>query len=325
MINRKPNRLLLQILLILLIVNSVYLFYPLTNQTSNSYIQANQSDNVISDLKTEEGSYNADINWVKTIINLESDGTGSVQMIVNCTPTAEHFGIYLRPIVADEVVSVNDGQVYAVNGNETLELNYSSAAASDLSYRIYIDDDDTPLNTSESIQYYFSYSADFFTSNKVFRFESNKELISIDFERPYWDGDLDYQELEVTLPVDVGQPTVTQSFLNTIKFDVANVMIGIYSLTNTTKPSSGDYLLTINFRKDNMLSLGSFQTIFYLSIDYFNLPAAINWMAGLIVGVIVVGSVSILLIIINIRKKTEKEVEDFKDGLYEVVKTDDKE
>ncbi|NHJ46598.1 MAG: hypothetical protein FK733_02305 [Asgard group archaeon] len=322
MIPRKTNRLYLQVVFILLIVNSLYLFFPLTTQTNTSTIQANQSDSTLADLTTEEGSYNADINWVKTYIDLAKDGSGSVLMVVNCTPTEEHFGIYLRPIVADEVVSVNAGETYAINDNETLSLNYSQASSNDLSFRIYIENPSL-LNENETIQYYFSYNANFFASNKIFHYDIDKELVSIDFERPYWDGDLDYQELEVTLPIDVGQSNVTQSFLDEIKFDVIDIMIGIYSLTNTTKPSLGNYWLTINFRKDSMASLGSFQTVFYVAIDYFDLPAAINWVVGIMVSVIVVGSISLLFITINISKKTKTEVEEFKTGLHEVVKTDD--
>ncbi|NHJ38864.1 MAG: hypothetical protein FK731_02445 [Asgard group archaeon] len=291
-----------------------------TNSISTS--QDNQTFGNILELTPNEGSYFADINWINTTIDLDQKGSGLVEMIINCTPSEDHFGIYIRPLVTGEVEEVIPGETYAINDGQTLSLNYTFVDDIELSFRIYIEDIEL-LNISKSLQYHLSYKANFFTSKQIQHFKVDTDLVIIDFERPYWDGDLEFQNLEITLPIDIGKSNVTQDDLDGIKFSVAEYMNQFYNLTYRTKKINDEYLLVFNCRKESMLPLSPFEAQFFVSINHFSLPLAINWIVGLVVGIFVIGSVTILILVITIRKRTRTEIEEFEDGLYKIISTDE--
>jgi hypothetical protein len=286
-------------------------------------MQSRQSNNQLTEFTpTDEGSYFADLNWVKTSIDISKKGYGTVRMVINCTPSDEHFGIYIRPITSGEVDEIIPAETFAVNDGQTLAVNYSAASAVDLSYRIYLEQPDL-LNENETIQYYFSYTADFFGSQQIKHYEVDTTLASINLDRPYWDGTLLLQELEVVLPVNVGESNVTQAFLDQISFSVSSDMTTYYSLNYSTKFSDGNYWLVFTSQKTGMPAFGPFKATFYLSYEYFSLPAAISWVAGLMISLLVIGAVTVLTFVVIIRKKTKEEVDEFKEGLYELIITDE--
>ena len=93
--------------LVLLLSCSITLYIPISN--SNVTMISNQiqpENNAVLEYTTNEGSYFADINWVNTTIELNDKGSGTVGMIINCTPTEDHFGVYIRAIANGEVDSM---------------------------------------------------------------------------------------------------------------------------------------------------------------------------------------------------------------------------
>ncbi|NHK32195.1 MAG: hypothetical protein FK730_12635 [Asgard group archaeon] len=309
--------------LILFLTCSFIFYLPLSN--ANEMVTTNRTkpnNGSILEFSTNEGAYFADINWVNTTINLDNKGAGTVGLIINCTPTEDHFGIYIRAIASGEVSEIIPEESYAINAEQTLSLNYTFVNDNNLAFRIFIEEPEL-LDTNKTIQYYFSYKANFFTSKEIKHFEVDTELVIIDFLRPTWDGDLEYQNLEITLPIEVNQSTVTQTDLDEFKFSVEDYMNDFYNLTYKTKYSGGKYWFVFNCRKDSMQPLGSFEAQFYVSYEYFSLPTAINWLVGLIASIFTVGSIAVLLIVITVRKKTKTEIEEFESGLYELIEPDE--
>lgn len=307
----------------LFLTSAISFYFPFMN--TNEIITTTQTKPNIGNmlgLSSNEGSYFADINWVNTTIDLNEKGLGTVRMIINCTPTEDHFGIYIRPLAIGEMEEVIPGETFAINADQTLALNYSFVNDNELSFRILIKEIEL-LNTSESIQYHFSYKANFYTSKQIKHYEVDTELVIMNLLRPYWDGDLEFQDLEITLPIDVGHSNVTQTDLDELKFSVADYMNDFYNLTYKTKYHDGHYWLVFNCKKDSMLPLGTFQAQLYVSIEHFSLPVAINWIVGLIVSIFAISSITLLIIVITIRKRTKTEIEEFKSGLYELIETDE--
>jgi hypothetical protein len=309
--------------LILFLTCSFILYIPFNN--ANNIVTSNQiqpENGAILEYSANEGSYFADINWVNTTIEIDEKGSGTVGMIINCTPTEDHFGIYIRPIANGEVNGIIPEESYAENAEQTLSLNYTFVNDNSLAFRIFIEEPEL-LDTNESIQYYFSYKADFFVSKQIEHYEVDIELVIIDFLRPYWDGDLEYQNLDVILPIEINQSTVTQTDLDEIKFSVADYMNDYYNLTYKTKFSGGKYWFVFGCRKESMQPLGSFEAQFFVSYEYFSLPTAINWIVGLMAGIFTIGSLAVLIVVITVRNKAKTEIEEFESGLYKLIEPDE--
>ena len=272
-----------------------------------------------------DGSYYADIKWVKTIVTLEKTGLGYVTIIVNCTPIKdEHFGIYIRPIKSYEVINIDSAKTYVMNNGQKLEVNYTKGVTSDVSYRIYIKNVSL-IQYSETLQYYFSYQADFYLSEQVAHYRVNADLAVIDLLRPTWDAYLDYQEMEIILPVDVGQSVVTQNFLDSIKFDVESYMKVYYDLTYTTKKdSNNNYLLVFNCRKNILAPQSNFEAIFYLAYNNFSLQKIFNWLIMLFVFLFTLIPIALIFPLIIIKNQSKKEVVDFKQSLYKLLRKEKK-
>ncbi len=288
--------------------------------TSESVLTSSDEDTYASNFSTNEGSYEAELNWVRTILRLNSDGTGEVTIFVNCTPTEDHFGIYIRPLVSNEEVSVISDETYAINHGQILEVNYTVDLSESVAHRIFIK---TPssLYTNETILYKFSYEADFFLSEQIILYKNDPLFVVADLERPYWEGDLEFEELVIILPIDVGQSNVTSGFLDEIKFSTDTYTSSYYILSYSTEASgSGDFWFVFTCRKNNLGDSAPFEVRFYLDKSVFSLPKAFNWVVILLVSFLTVLSLSLFIIVINVKNKSEKEVKDFKDELFTLLK-----
>ncbi|MCF2142329.1 MAG: hypothetical protein K9W42_01330 [Candidatus Heimdallarchaeota archaeon] len=265
-----------------------------------------------------EGFYAADLNWVKTVIKLEKNGLGKVTILVNCTPEASHKGMYLRPLVENEAVAVVAAETYAINHGNILALNYSSVFSQTTSFLFSLKNR-SALYFNETVLYHLTYTADFFLSNQLFHYNNDPDLVSISLERPTWDGTLDYQELEIILPIDVGQQSITAAFLEESRFTIHPNTLNYYQISNATTEEGEHYWFTVLARKDNLDALAPFDATFYLSVNYFSLPRAMNWLVISLVFTLLLLALFLYVLVITIKKESEKEVTSFKEGLYEVL------
>lgn len=264
------------------------------------------------------GAYNAELHWVKTNITLDSEGSGKVSMIINCTPTEDHFGIYIRPI--EELSTIIADESYAITEGEILDINYTTSNRFDISYYIYIQNT-SEIQAGKSLLYHINYNADFFSADLVSHYDVNTDLVSINFNRPYWDEVLEYETLKIQLPVEVEGSTISQSFLDNILFEVGLQMNTYYNLSYTGREDSfGTYWLVFEVEKQNIPALGAFEATFYLSINYFNLPKVINWFVMTFIFIFSLISLSLFIVVINLKNRSKKEIDEFKEGLKEVLK-----
>jgi len=268
----------------------------------------------------EEGYYDADLNWVRTIIRLSDNGFGKVTILVNCTPLADHKGMYLHPLVENEAVAIVKEETFAINHNRTLALNYTAIFNLQTSY-LFTLKNRSALYFNETVLYQLTYTADFFSSNQMFHYNNDPNLISISLKRPTWDGTLDFQELEVILPIDVGQDTITSAFLAESQFAVDPTMLTYYQVTNSTTEEDSHYWFTITARKENLGIKAPFDVTYYLTITYFSLPRAINWLVISLVFTLLVLALVLYIVIIAIQKHSKQEVTAFKKDLYNVLRS----
>ena len=266
----------------------------------------------------DEGFYDADLNWVKTIIKLEKNGLGKVIILVNCTPEASHKGMYLRPLVENRAVAIVAAETYAINHGNILALNYSSVFSLSTSYLFSLKNR-SALYFNETVLYHLTYTADFFLSNQIFHYNNDPNLVSISLERPTWDGTLDFQELEIILPIDVGQKNISAAFLEASRFSVHPNTLNYYQISNTTTEENGHFWFTITARKDNLAALAPFDATVYLSVSYFSLPRAINWLVISLVFTFLLLALFLYVVVISIKRQSEKEIATFKEGLYKVL------
>ncbi|HUT82260.1 MAG TPA: hypothetical protein VMZ29_13745 [Candidatus Bathyarchaeia archaeon] len=294
-----------------------------TDNISNNIIGLTNEINNPSSYSPNEGSYDAELNWVKTTLELESDGTGKVTLLINCTPEANHYGMYIRPLVSNEEISVISGETFAISHEQILEVNYTVDLSSSVAHRIYIQNTSL-IYINETLLYQFTYQANFFMSDQITLYQNDPELIVIDLERPIWNGDLEFQELDIILPIDVGESVVSSEFLDEIKFSLDQFTSSYYILTNSTKASgTGNYWLVFTFRKNNLAEDGPFNVRFYLNKSSFSLPKTFNWVVILLVSFFVLLALSLFIIVINVKNKSEDEVTEFKKDLFNLLKQDD--
>ena len=269
-------------------------------------------------IEPNQGAYNAELHWVKTNITLDEKGFGKVSMIVNCTPTEDHFGIYIRTI--EELSSIIIDESYAFTEGEILEVNFTVSSRFDISYYVFIQNT-TKIQAGKSLLYYINYNADFFATDLVTHYDVDTDLVAINFNRPYWDEALEFETLNIKLPVETEGSNISQTFLDEILFEVDPQMNTFYNLTYTGREdTSGTYWLFFEIEKQAIPALGAFEATFYLSINYFNLPKVINWFVMTFIIIFTLISFSLFIVVINIKNRSKKEIDEFKEGLKEVLK-----
>ncbi|NHJ03882.1 MAG: hypothetical protein EAX90_03600 [Candidatus Heimdallarchaeota archaeon] len=270
-------------------------------------------------LKINEGAYSADIHWVKTNITIDEKGSGKVSMIVNCTPDADHIGIYLRTL--EELSSVLPEESYALTEGETLAINFttSSVRSSGIAYLIYLQNT-SKIQVNKNLVYFINYTADFFSTDLISHYGIDTNLVSINLNRPYWDDALEFEQMNIKLPIQLSNSSVTQTFLDNILFEVGAQMIGNYNLSYSgSKDSSGIYWFVFEVEKENVPDRGAFEATFYLSVDYFSLPRVINWFVLTFILVFSLVFLSLFIVVITLKNKSNNEVEEFKKELYDVL------
>lgn len=318
-------------LTLILAINSIFLssviiFYSPVNYTSINFETVSDGiPNQILLKPNNEGYYDADIHWVETYIELDKKGIGIVSILVNCTPSnAEHLGMYFRTIQSGEIVEVIDDQTFAIQNGQQLSVNHSATSEPNLSYRVYLENNSNIL-TNSTLQYHFTYNADFFLSEQIEYFKVDANLIVVDLIRPTWDADLDHQSLQIKLPIDVGEVNVSSEFLDSIGFDVEQFMIDYYILSYETElDTEGNYWLIFKCRKNNLGEFGSFEARFYTLRSIFSLPKIFNWLVILLVSLFVSTALVLFLVVLNVRNKTSEEVNEFKEELHNLLKSDEK-
>ncbi|MBK5113153.1 MAG: hypothetical protein JJE41_05955 [Candidatus Heimdallarchaeota archaeon] len=270
----------------------------------------------------EVKEYRADIHWVKTSIRLDSEGIGTVTLLVNCTPDADHVGLVLGNFVENEITSFVSDKTNAMTAGHQISLNITTSGSRDYDYIFYLAET-TYVQTNESILYQITYIGDFLLSGQIERYQVDADVAVINLIRPIWNITLPYQELTIILPVDVGNTTVTPQFLSDIKFNVSSQM-STYDISYTTNNDTGVNLLVFNCSKTGMGIKAPFEATIYLSLVYFSLPNIMNWLVLLFVFIFVAGSLVLFLVVINVRNKADAEVSDFKDDLQELLKPKEK-
>ncbi len=322
---RKSLTLILAINLVLL--SSVIVFFTPANSMSRNLVTIVEKEEISTTMTLEpksEGFYNADLHWIKTVLEMDRKGSGKVTIIINCTPSnTDHVGMYFRTIQSGEIVEVIDDQTYAIQDGQQFTVNHSASNDFDLSYRVYLENNSL-IKTNTTLQYYFSYNANFFLSEQIAHYRVDTNLIVIDLIRPAWDADLECQELQIKMPIDVGEENVTSDFLDNIEFDVEQFMKDYYILSyDTESDSEGNYWLVFNCRKNAMPARGSFEAKFYVSTEHFSLPKVFNWLVILLVSLFVTAALVLFLVVINVRNKSKEEVTEFKEELYKLLATEE--
>ncbi|MBN1328460.1 MAG: hypothetical protein JXA54_03195 [Candidatus Heimdallarchaeota archaeon] len=310
---------------ITILVTLPFYLSQIVDAPSNDFIILRDENNYSSSYSPNEGAYKAELNWVKTTINLDADGTGKVTLLINCTPEADHFGMYLRPLVTNEEISVLPEETFAVSHGQILDVNFTTDLTGTIAHRIYVENPSS-IYINETLLYQFTYKADFFMSDQLILYQNDPELIVVNLERPIWDGNLEFQELVIILPIDVGESNITSEFLNEIKFSPDQFTTSYYLLSYSTEPSgSGEYWFVFTCRKNNLAENAPFEVRFYLEKNNFSLPKTFNWVVILLVSFFILLALSLFIIVVNIKNNSEKEVTDFKNELFDLLKKVDDE
>ena len=287
--------------------------------------KSNQPSNDIDFLQPKAEVYNATINWVKTEISFDTKGKGETTIILNCTPTAGHFGTFIKQM-AEENKEIVEEKTYAMTEGEKLTLTVDVLKeANDYAFLIYLANTSvyTPGNF---LVYYITYTANFYNSGQISHYAVDTELVSINIERPTWNASLEYRELKITLPIELPDDNVTSEFLETIQFEIYDTGLANYKYNYTAEmDSEGKYWLVFIASKPTItfptISANTpFEVTFYVSIEYFSLPWIINWLVITLVLLFVLVSLSFFLVIINLKKRSKIEVDDFKNDLHKVLK-----
>jgi len=317
-----------KIFLVTLIIS--FLSFPTLLMSSNIFNQNSITSSLIFDdskktttLLPEIKEYRADIHWVKTNIVLDRFGVGTVTMLVNCTPDADHVGLLLGNFVDNEITEIDFTKTNAKTAGHTISLNLSASGSSAYDYILYLLDT-TYIQTNETIQYQLTYFGEFVLSGQIERYQVDTDLAILNLIRPLWNITLDYQEFSITLPVELEEFVVTPEILSNFKFNVTEQMSTYYDLSFATDNTSGVNLLVFNCRKENMGIKAPFEITFYLSLVYFSLPNIMNWLVLLFVFVFVAGALVLFIVVINVRNKADTEVSNFKYDLQELLKSKEK-
>jgi len=295
----------------------------LLNQISITSSLTIDDSNKTASLLPEVNEYRADIHWVKTNIVLDRFGVGTVTMLVNCTPDANHVGLLLGNFVDNEITEIVSAGTYAKTAGHTISLNITASGSSAYDYILYLSDT-SYVQTNETIQYQFTYIGEFVLSGQIERYQVDADLAILNLIRPFWNITLDYQEFTIILPVDIGDSVVTPAILNDIKFNVTEQMSTYYDLSYANNSASGENLFVFNCSKENMGINAPFEVTFYLSLAYFSLPNIMNWLVLLFVFLFVAGALVLFLVVINVRNKADTEVSSFKEDLQELLKPKEK-
>ena len=311
-------------LLILSVVTITTFMIPYTRSNStNSFNTMDIPAGNTNSFYTNEEYYRADLNWIKTLIEIDEQGMGKVTVHVNCTPAEDHIGMYLTPLEQNEPVEVILSECHALNHGQELAVNCTGIFDDYYSYKLYIEDISS-LYTNESILYQFTYTADFYLSDQISIYTVDPSLTVIDVKRPLWQGDLEYQELEIILPINVGQSDITADFLSESRFSVEQFMIDFYNMTNTTtSDGSGNHWFTFTSRKNDLLAKAPFQARFYLAEGYFSLPNSFNWVVILLTSTFTLIALGLFLVVITVKNESKEEVSKFKEQLYDILKDAD--
>jgi len=305
----------------LLSFSMLFMSSNMFNQNSiTSSLTADDSNNSVA-LLPEVNEYRADIHWVKTNIKLNHFGVGTVTMLVNCTPDADHVGLLLGNFVENEITGIVLAETYATTSGQKISLNITASGSRFYDYILYLTNT-SYVQTDEPILYQFTYTGEFVFSGQIERFQTDADLAILNLIRPKWNITLGYQELNIILPVDVGQSVVTLEFLSDINFNVTGQMSN-YDKSYTTNNDSGVNLLVFNCSKTNLGINALFDASFYLSLVYFSLPSIMNWLVLLFVFVLVTGALVLFLVVINVRNKAEIEVSSFKEDLQVLLKPEE--
>ncbi|MHA1306489.1 MAG: hypothetical protein ACTSO7_11960 [Candidatus Heimdallarchaeota archaeon] len=293
--------------------------------TENSISKNDQPSNDNDFLQPTAELYNATLNWVKTEISLDKKGLGEVTIILNCTPTSEHFGTFIKQM-SEENKEIVAEKTYAMVGEEKLALTVTVLKQSNnYAFLVYL------VNTSAftpgiPLIYYITYTANFYTSGQITHYAVDTDLVSINLLRPTWSASLDYRELKVILPVEVPDGIITSEFLTSIQIQMFSDTETYYNLNYTAEiGSEGKYWFVLTASKPTIdypviSANATFEVTFYLSLDYFSLPWMINWLVITLVVVFVLVAFSFFLVIIGLKKRTKTEIEEFKVDLHKVLK-----
>ncbi len=318
---RQIFRVPVSIFIVLLICN----FMPIVFSTATRNVTFDQNIDSINPqdpcLTPQDNAYNADLHWVKTNVTIDSKGLGTVSMLLNCTPTEDHFGIFIRTI--EEANEINYGKTYAFTEGEILGLNISATGKYDVSYYLYLQNS-SKVQAGKPILYYISYNADFFKESQIFHYGVETNLVGINLIRPDWDDSLEFESLRIQLPVAVSNSSISSTFLDEIDFSANQLMIDNYNLSYVGQlDNDGQYWLTFISSKENLLSRGAFEATFYLSIEYFSLPKVLNWFVITFSLLFSLISIALFVVVISVKNKSQEENSEFHAELYAVLKQED--
>ncbi|MHA1185903.1 MAG: hypothetical protein ACTSXA_11710 [Candidatus Heimdallarchaeota archaeon] len=284
-----------------------------------------QPSNDIGFLQPQAEVYNATINWVETEISFDKKGNGEVTIILNCTPTSNHFGTFIKQ-VSEENKKIVEEKTYAMADGEKLSLTVTVLKeTNNYAFLVYLDNT-SAFTPGNFLVYYITYTANFYRSGQISHYAVNTELVSLNIERPTWNTSLEYREVRITLPIEVPNDNITTEFLESIQFEIYDTQLGNYYYNYTGEmDSEGTYWLVFVVSKPTVafpiISANTpFEVTFYISIDHFSLPWMINWLVITLVLVFVLVSMSFFLVIINLKKRSKTEIDDFKEDLHKVLK-----
>ena len=319
------GRNLILILMIFQLIATVTYTSATSIENTTSISKKDQPSNDVGFLQPQAEVYNATINWVKTEISFDVKGNGEITIILNCTPTADHFGTFIKQVTEENKKIVED-KTYAMADGEKISLTVSVLKeTNNYAFLVYLDNT-SAFTPGNFLVYYITYSANFYKSGQISHYAVNTELISLNVERPTWNTSLEYREMRITLPVEVPDENVTSTFLESIKFDIFDTQLGNYYYNYSTEmDSEGTYWLVLIVSKPTVafpiISANTpFEVTFYISIDYFSLPWMINWLVITLVTVFILVSLSFFLVIINLKKRTKTEIGEFREDLHKVLK-----
>jgi len=269
--------------------------------------------------------YNATLNWVKTEINLSKKGIAETTIILNCTPTAAHFGTFIKQM-DEENKEIVEEKTYAMADGKKLALTITvQKQTNNYAFLIYLDNT-SAFTPGNFLTYYITYTANFYKSGQISHYAVNTELVSINIKRPTWNASLDYRELKIILPVELVDDNVSTEFLDSIQFKIYDTHLTNYNYNYSTEmDSEGKYWLVLEVSKPTVtyptISANTpFEVTFYISIEYFSLPWMINWLVITLVMVFVLVSFTFFLVIISLKKRSKTEIDNFGNDLHKVLK-----
>lgn len=314
-INKYLGLMLFGLILISLALTSTISAIPdLDNNLSTSNIV-----NPIEKNSIEANAYNADIHWVETNITINDKGKGVVSIEVNCTIAEGHLGIYFKNFEDNANFLVDES--YAYTNDEILAINFTSINVLDPLILVSLVNNSKAI-ADNSILYVIFYETNFYLNNQLSRYQVDTSLVTANFDRPIWEDELDYQIMRIQLPIEVTDSSISASFLEEIKFDVSQQVEDNYNTSYYGKiDTNGKYWFVFVLEKSgNLPENSAFQAIFYLAFNYFSFPLMISWFVILAVFIISILGLSFLIVVISLTKSSKKEMKEFKEEFYEILK-----